>query len=190
LITPARVLAEPRLRWSMWHNCSQALMVPLNTLPQTLIIDFQWQSSSNLTSSSSVETGEADAMKTTTKACILFCTATIQNFIQEEGEAFSVFLHLIPQIGTTTTKIQKTSISSRCHYHWKHMPKASHKSFNLLYVLKEAQLLGFCILTEILTLPPLDKSHTHPIWNYSWQTNNFIISCVIDVCMDAVQMRS
>lgn len=37
------------------------------------------------------------------------------------------------------------------------MTQAGHKSFNLLYVLKEAQLLGFFrILTEIFTVPPLD----------------------------------
>lgn len=106
MITPAWALAELRLRWIMWHNynCSEAPMVPLNPLPPTLIINFQWQSSNNLTSRSSMETAGADAMKTTTKACILFCTATIQNFIQEEGEASSVFLHLSPQTGMTTSK--------------------------------------------------------------------------------------
>jgi hypothetical protein len=57
-----------------------------------------------------VETAGEDAMKTTTKACVLFCTATIQNFIPEKGEASSVFLHLSPQTGMTTHKKQKTSL--------------------------------------------------------------------------------
>lgn len=38
-----------------------------------------------------METAGADAMKTTTKACISFWTATIQNFIQEEGKSFQFF---------------------------------------------------------------------------------------------------
>jgi len=129
------------------------MFVPQPLLP---LSTFGGSLATTLTSSSDTEAADVDAMKTT-KAFILFCTATTQHIIQEKGQTFSTVLQLSLQTAMITSEGQTTSSCSRCHYHWKHMPEARKTTAYLPNILYEVQLPYFCMFIQILNLLSLEN---------------------------------